>query len=82
VVQEVQAAAADKQRPQVRKPVTSSRGRFRPRQKVVQQPINQSYLRNLPEAAAPEGGDIPMDEQIAIREALVEIKKEKRNRFY
>lgn len=55
----------------------SSRGRFRPRHKVAQQSINESYLRNFPEVAAPEGSDVPMEEQLAIKEALFEIKKEK-----
>lgn len=57
----------------------SSRGRFRPRHRVVQQSVNESYLRNFPEVAAPEGSDVPMEEQIAIKEALFEIKKEKNN---
>jgi len=61
--------------------VSSLRGRFRPRHHVAQQSINESYLRNFPEAAAPEGSDVPMEEQLAIKEALFEIKKEKRNRF-
>ena len=70
----------DIQLPEVTRPAKiSSRGRFRPRHRVVQQSVNESYLRNFPEVAAPEGSDVPMEEQIAIKEALFEIKREKNN---
>ena len=47
----------------------------RPREKVVQEEASENFLRNFPEIAAPEGGDVPIEEQLAIREALFELKK-------
>ena len=46
---------------------------------VVQEPTNSFFLQGFPEVAAPEGGDVPLDEQAAIREAIFELKKERRS---
>lgn len=51
---------------------------FRPRPIIIQEPASDYFLKNFPEVAAPEGSDVPLDEQAAIREALFELKKETR----
>lgn len=50
-----------------------------PRPQVVQEPVDNFFLRGFPEVAQPEGGDVPLDEQAAIREAIFELKKERRS---
>lgn len=52
---------------------------FRPRPAILQEPASDFFLKNFPDAAAPEGDDVPLDEQAAIREALFELKKETRS---
>jgi len=53
---------------------------FRPRPVIIQEPPSEFFLKNFPEVAAPEGSDVPLDEQAAIREALFELKKETRSK--
>jgi len=48
----------------------------RPRPAILQEPASDFFIKNFPDAAAPEGDDVPLDEQAAIREALFELKKE------
>ena len=50
-----------------------------PRPPVVQRPEDDFFLQGFPEVAAPEGGDVPLEEQAAIREAIFELKKERRS---
>jgi len=53
---------------------------FRPRPVIIQEAPSEFFLKNFPEVAAPEGSDVPLDEQAAIREALFELKKETRSK--
>ncbi|XP_065578232.1 titin-like isoform X2 [Artemia franciscana] len=46
-----------------------------PRNFIVQQPVDEDYLKNFPEIAAPEGADVPDDEFAAIKSQLYELKK-------
>jgi hypothetical protein len=53
---------------------------FRPRPVIIQEAPSEFFFKNFPEIAAPEGSDVPLDEQAAIREALFELKKETRSK--
>jgi len=72
-------------RPQVKAPLRSdptftakSQSRVsRPREKVVQQQVPDSFLTSFTELAAPEGSDVPLEEQQDILRAVIELKKTK-----
>lgn len=57
----------------------AGRGRpIRPRPIIFQRTEEDLFQQGFPEVAAPEGDDVPLDEQAAIREAIFELKKESR----
>ena len=58
----------------------AGRGRpIRPRPIIFQRTEEDLFQKGFPEVAAPEGDDVPLDEQAAIREAIFELKKESRS---
>lgn len=60
---------------QTRLPSLTGVGPIPPRNFIVQQPVDEDYLKNFPEIAAPEGADVPDDEFAAIKSQLYELKK-------
>jgi hypothetical protein len=58
----------------------AGRGRpIRPRPIIFQRTEEDLFQAGFPEVAAPEGDDVPLEEQAAIREAIFELKKESRS---